>query len=195
MAHVAVSGLGYAHPGGDLLFSDVSFRVSPGQHVGLVGRNGVGKSTLLKILAGVLAAGEGEHAVGGAIGYMPQDVGVGADERTVRELLLSLAPLGVRQAGESVLALEAQLEAGDPAAGMKLGEAIAACPGDTEAALAMLEETAAKLPRDLREVFWNEPRRRDVRAAVLRCAERGVRQRGGEDRARDRDARPRSHLP
>ena len=52
MAHVAVSGLGYAHPGGDLLFSDVSFRVSPGQHVALVGRNGVGKSTLLRILAG-----------------------------------------------------------------------------------------------------------------------------------------------
>ena len=38
---------------------------------------------------------------------MPQDVGVGDDERTVRELLLSLAPLAVRQAGESMLELEA----------------------------------------------------------------------------------------
>ncbi|MBX3186224.1 MAG: sigma 54-interacting transcriptional regulator [Labilithrix sp.] len=36
---------------------------------------------------------------------------------------------------------------------------------DTEAALAMLEETAAKLPRDLREVFWNDPRRRSLRQA------------------------------
>src|ERR1700744_6193643 len=125
MAHVAVSNLAYAHPGGDLLFSEVSFRVSPGQHVGLVGRNGVGKSTLLRILAGVLPAGEGEHAIGGTVGYMPQDVGVSDDERTVRELLLSLAPLAVRQAGESVLALETQLEAGDPTAGIKLGEAIA----------------------------------------------------------------------
>ena len=34
---------------------------------------------------------------------------------------------------------------------------------DAEAALAMLEETAAKLPRDLREVFWNDPRRRALR--------------------------------
>ena len=34
---------------------------------------------------------------------------------------------------------------------------------DTEAALAMLEETAAKLPRDLREVFWDDPRRRALR--------------------------------
>jgi ATPase subunit of ABC transporter with duplicated ATPase domains len=125
VAHVAVSGLAYAHPGGDLLFADVSFRVSPGQHVGLVGRNGVGKSTLLRILAGVLTAGDGEHAVGGTVGYMPQDVGVSEDERTVRELLLSLAPRAVRHAGESVLALEAELEAGDPMAGIKLGEAIA----------------------------------------------------------------------
>jgi transcriptional regulator with GAF, ATPase, and Fis domain len=36
---------------------------------------------------------------------------------------------------------------------------------DTEAALAMLEETAAKLPRDLREVFWDDPRRRALREA------------------------------
>jgi len=36
---------------------------------------------------------------------------------------------------------------------------------DTDAALAMLEETAAKLPRDLREVFWNDPRRRSLRQA------------------------------
>ena len=125
MAHVGVSNLAYAHPGGDLLFSEVSFRVSPGQHVGLVGTNGVGKSTLLRILAGELSPDEGEYAVGGRVGYMAQDVGVADEERTVRELLLSLAPRAVRQAGESMLALEARLESGDPTAGMTLGEAIA----------------------------------------------------------------------
>jgi transcriptional regulator with GAF, ATPase, and Fis domain/serine/threonine protein kinase/predicted negative regulator of RcsB-dependent stress response len=36
---------------------------------------------------------------------------------------------------------------------------------DIENALAMLEETAAKLPRDLREVFWDDPRRRALRQA------------------------------
>ena len=36
---------------------------------------------------------------------------------------------------------------------------------DTDASLALLEETAAKLPRDLREVFWNDPRRRALRQA------------------------------
>jgi ATPase subunit of ABC transporter with duplicated ATPase domains len=125
MAHVGVSNLAYAHPGGDLLFSEVSFRVSPGQHVGLVGTNGVGKSTLLQILAGELTPDEGEYAVGGRLGYMPQDVGVSDGDQTVRALLLSLAPRSVRQAGESMLALEAGLEAGDASAGMKLGEAIA----------------------------------------------------------------------
>jgi len=125
VAHVAVSNLAYAHPGGDLLFSEVSFRVSPGQHAGLVGTNGVGKSTLLRILVGELLPDEGEYAVSGLIGYMPQDVGVSDGDRTVRALLLSLAPRALRQAGESMLALEAQLEAGDPSAGMKLGEAIA----------------------------------------------------------------------
>ena len=37
---------------------------------------------------------------------------------------------------------------------------------DTEAALGILEETARRLPRDLREVFWNDPRRRALRASL-----------------------------
>jgi transcriptional regulator with GAF, ATPase, and Fis domain len=43
--------------------------------------------------------------------------------------------------------------------------AIATARRDTEAALAMLEEAATKLPRDLREVFWDDPRRRALRQA------------------------------
>jgi transcriptional regulator with GAF, ATPase, and Fis domain len=39
---------------------------------------------------------------------------------------------------------------------------------DREAAVAVLEEIAERLPRDLREVFWNDPRRKDARAASLR---------------------------
>ena len=125
MAHIVVSKLSYAHPGGDLLFSDVSFRVSGGEHVGLVGANGVGKSTLLKVLAGELTAVEGETSVGGIVGYMPQDVGLADDRRRVRELLLSLAPPAVAEAGRRMLSYDAQLEAGDPDAGIKLGAAIA----------------------------------------------------------------------
>jgi ATPase subunit of ABC transporter with duplicated ATPase domains len=125
VGHISVANLAYAHPGGDLLFSDVSFRVSPGQHVGLVGFNGVGKTTLLRILAGELRPDDGEVSVGGRFGYMPQNVGIADDVRTVRELLLSLAPRGLQRAGELVLACEAELAAGDDAAGMRLGSAIA----------------------------------------------------------------------
>jgi ATPase subunit of ABC transporter with duplicated ATPase domains len=124
MAHVTCSSLAYAHPGGDLLFSDVSFHVAPGSHVGLVGANGVGKSTLFRVLTGELPADEGEATVGGRLAYMPQDVGIGDDRRTVRELLTALAPTALRRAGQRMLAAERALAAGDEEAGIELGGAI-----------------------------------------------------------------------
>jgi ATPase subunit of ABC transporter with duplicated ATPase domains len=59
--------------GSRLLVENASFRVGPGQRVGLVGRNGAGKTTLTKVLAG-----EGQPAGGtvtrtGEVGYLPQD--------------------------------------------------------------------------------------------------------------------------
>jgi ATPase subunit of ABC transporter with duplicated ATPase domains len=126
MSHVVVSNLAYAHPGGDLLFSELSFKITPGQHVGLVGANGVGKSTLFRILAGQLPSDDGDVDIG-TFAYMPQDVGVGPDSgRTVRELLLEAAPARLRSAGERMIAAERELSAGaDPGgAGMRLGEAI-----------------------------------------------------------------------
>ena len=124
MSHVICSGLAYAHPGGDLLFSDVSFRVSPGQKVGVVGTNGVGKSTLFGVLTGRLAPEEGEVSVGGRFAYMTQDVGVAGDERTVAELLLSLAPRALRSAGERMAVAERRLGEGHDDAGMDFATAI-----------------------------------------------------------------------
>ncbi len=98
MSHVVVSNLAYAHPGGDLLFAEVSFKITPGQHVGLVGANGVGKSTLFRVLAGELPADEGDVDIG-TFAYMPQDVGVRGDGRTVRELLLAAAPARIARGG------------------------------------------------------------------------------------------------
>src|SRR3954453_9423874 len=99
MGHIAVSGLAYAHPGGDLLFHDVSFRLAAGRHAGLIGTNGVGKTTLMRIAAGELEPLDGDVAIGGTgAAYMPQDVGTG--DGTVRELLLSVAPRRVREAGQ-----------------------------------------------------------------------------------------------
>jgi len=123
VSHVAVSGLAYAHPGGELLFDEVSFRLSPGDRAALVGVNGVGKSTLLRVIAAELEADEGEAAIGGRFAVMAQDVGADGT-RTVRELLLSVAEPRLRVTGGRMLAAEGALAGGDPDAGMALGTAI-----------------------------------------------------------------------
>ena len=56
MTSIVVSELEFAHPGGEPLFFDVGFTVAPGEHAAIVGSNGAGKSTVLRILAGELAA-------------------------------------------------------------------------------------------------------------------------------------------
>jgi ATPase subunit of ABC transporter with duplicated ATPase domains len=126
VSHIVVSGLAYAHPGGDVLFSDVSFKLSPGRHAGLVGANGVGKTTLMRVLAGELPPAEGDVDIG-SFAYMPQDVGVGGGPgQTIRQLLLQAAPHALRAAGERMYAAEHDLAAGvDPGdAGVRLGQAI-----------------------------------------------------------------------
>jgi len=59
-----------------LVFSDVSFRLAHGDRVGLVGPNGVGKTTLLRIAAGLESADAGNVAIarGTRIGFMEQEV-------------------------------------------------------------------------------------------------------------------------
>ncbi|MDH3299158.1 MAG: ATP-binding cassette domain-containing protein [Acidimicrobiia bacterium] len=106
MAHIAVSDLGYAHPGGSMLFTDVSFNLSPGSHAGLIGNNGVGKTTLMRILAGELEPTDGDVNLGGRVRYMAQDVGVGV-ESTVREMLIDCSPEPLRSIGRRLMAAEA----------------------------------------------------------------------------------------
>lgn len=62
--------------GGNYLFENVSFYISPHDRIGLVGPNGVGKTTLLKILAGIIQPDTGniQKANCVTIGYLPQDV-------------------------------------------------------------------------------------------------------------------------
>ena len=59
--------------GARLLLEGASFRVGPGDRVGLVGRNGAGKTTLTRVLAGEGEPAAGTVARGGEIGYLPQD--------------------------------------------------------------------------------------------------------------------------
>lgn len=56
------------------LFKDVSFIVNDGDRVALVGKNGAGKSTMLKILAGIQTPSEGKVSLSNdtTVGYLPQ---------------------------------------------------------------------------------------------------------------------------
>src|SRR5947209_14747570 len=70
--------------GPKLLFEGLDWLVTPRERVGLVGANGTGKSTLLKILAGTESLDYGTRiaAKGMSAGYLPQD-GLSLSGRTV----------------------------------------------------------------------------------------------------------------
>ncbi|MCM3656242.1 ABC transporter ATP-binding protein [Agromyces mediolanus] len=64
---------------------DVSFDVRPGEAIGVVGRNGQGKSTLLKLVAGVLLPDEGSVTVAGGVAPLIEITGGFVDDLTVRD--------------------------------------------------------------------------------------------------------------
>ncbi|MCQ4044326.1 ATP-binding cassette domain-containing protein [Streptantibioticus rubrisoli] len=113
MGHVDAAHLEYYLPDGRVLLGDVSFRVGEGATVALVGANGAGKTTLLRLIAGELAPHGGTVTVGGGLGVMPQFVGSVRDDRTVRDLLVSVAPPRIRQAAAAVDAAELAIMAQD----------------------------------------------------------------------------------
>src|ERR1051325_5259687 len=59
--------------GARLLLESASFQVSAGDRIGLVGRNGAGKTRLAKVLAGGPQPAAGSVRRTGAVGYLPQD--------------------------------------------------------------------------------------------------------------------------
>ncbi|MGW1770799.1 ABC-F family ATP-binding cassette domain-containing protein [Streptomyces sp. NPDC002104] len=70
---ITCSDLSFAWPDGTPVFDGFQLTVGPGR-TGLIGRNGCGKSTLLKLIAGELTPGEGQLAVSGTVGQLPQTV-------------------------------------------------------------------------------------------------------------------------
>jgi ABC-2 type transport system ATP-binding protein len=72
-------------PGEFWALRNVSFAVQPGESIGVVGRNGQGKSTLLKLVAGVLLQDEGTVAVNGGVAPLIEITGGFVGDLTVRE--------------------------------------------------------------------------------------------------------------
>ena len=86
----------------------VSLVVSPGDRIGIVGPNGIGKSTLLRVLAGLEEPEGGELVRSGAVGYLPQEPEARSGE-TVRGYLARRT--GVGAAEQEMDALAARLDA------------------------------------------------------------------------------------
>ncbi len=111
---IQVSHVGWRLPGGVELLREVSFSVGDGDRAALVGANGVGKSTLLRLIAGELSPTSGTLAIDGHVGVMRQLVGVAdgtADApRTARELLVSLAPPALRASAQRLATAERTAE-------------------------------------------------------------------------------------
>ncbi|WP_109474039.1 ABC-F family ATP-binding cassette domain-containing protein [Ornithinimicrobium cavernae] len=106
MGHLEVNGVSFALPDGRPLLRDVSLRVGEGAKVALVGPNGTGKTTLLRLIAGDLVAREGSLSRTGGLGVMRQFIGtMGRDTSeppSVRDLLVSVAPAPVREAADAL---------------------------------------------------------------------------------------------
>lgn len=77
--------------GGFDLFKDISFLVSPRERVGLVGKNGAGKSTVLKLIVGEMSPSSGSISVPRdvTVGYLPQQMDVANSRSVIDETLLA----------------------------------------------------------------------------------------------------------
>jgi ATPase subunit of ABC transporter with duplicated ATPase domains len=99
--------------GSRILLSGAALRVQPGDRIGLVGRNGAGKTTSLKVLAGEGAPYVGAVERRGPVGYLPQDPRTGDLAGLARDRVLSARGLDTLLA--ELRELESRLESdGDP---------------------------------------------------------------------------------
>lgn len=125
MGSLQVSHVTWRRPGGAVLLDDVSFSVGNGDRAALVGANGVGKTTLLRLIAGDIDPTGGTISIDGHLGVMRQLVGTGRADvgdtphtgsggaavadvsGSIRSLLVSVAPERIRRAAARLAAAEA----------------------------------------------------------------------------------------
>jgi len=99
--------------GARLLVADATFHVGAGDRVGLVGRNGAGKTTMLRVLAGEAQPVAGRVIRTGSVGYLPQDPRSGDLQALARDRIL--AARGLDEILARLRASETAMASSDPA--------------------------------------------------------------------------------
>jgi ATPase subunit of ABC transporter with duplicated ATPase domains len=127
--------------GARVLVDDASFRIGPGDKVGLVGRNGAGKTTMTRILAGEALPAAGEVTRSGAVGYLPQDPRTGDLQVLALDRILSARGLDdvVRRLRQS----EEQMGDTDPAVSERAMQRYARADAELHAAGGFAAEAEA----------------------------------------------------
>jgi ATPase subunit of ABC transporter with duplicated ATPase domains len=122
-ASIALANLSWSTPEGRPLLSGIDLSVTA-ERTGLVGRNGVGKTTLLKLIAGDLAPQAGRVSVNGTLGVLRQTVQIGADE-SVADLFDVRPALALLERAETGEADADELARADWTLEVRLAEALA----------------------------------------------------------------------
>ena len=161
VGHVDINSVSFHLPDGRPLLDEVTFRVGEGSTTALVGPNGTGKTTLLRIIAGDVDAHGGAVTRSGGLGVMRQFVGQVRDSSTVRDLLLSVAQPRIRAAAKALDDAElAMMEADSEPVQMRYAQAIAdwADAGGYDAETLWDVCTVAALGTPYERAQWREVR-------------------------------------
>lgn len=106
------SNISYILPSGRLLLKSISFAALPNECMGIIGANGVGKSTLLRIMARRIKSTSGSVNVFGDISYMEQRR-TDPDMRTIGDYLFSAAPTNISRCHKRIKLMESELDSMD----------------------------------------------------------------------------------
>ena len=141
-----VSSISKAY-GGNELFSNVTFTVEEGQRFALVGRNGAGKTTMLRIISGMESADSGSVVLsrGRRVGYLEQESIEMGERRLLDEVLTGAS---------EVIAMQARIG--------KLEEAIANCSDDVEREGMLAEYSRVSTAFEAADGYRIEPLARSI---------------------------------
>ncbi|AEY85636.1 putative antibiotic ABC transporter ATP-binding protein [Streptomyces hygroscopicus subsp. jinggangensis 5008] len=128
--------------GGRHVLDGVSLTASPGHRIGLIGENGVGKSTLLRVLAGVDEPDAGSVTRPGDLGFLHQEMPFDAGS-TIAAVLDD----ALREAREDLAELE------------RLGEELARLPEDDPGHAELLDTYGRRLEQAQDRESWDADRR------------------------------------